>query len=215
MRFLQIRKERETHQIPVLILTAKDLNSEDFERLSADNIQQLVHKGDLDREGLIQMARMVFEGSPWTENNDKDPHISDLTKEQINVQAREKAHRDIPSILIVEDNPDNLFTLKTLLEGHNFTFFEAADGEQGLNMALNREPDLILLDISLPKMDGYEVARRIKENGPTRKIPVIAVTARAMRGERERALASGCDDYISKPIDQDILEQKVAFWIGQ
>jgi CheY-like chemotaxis protein len=96
-----------------------------------------------------------------------------------------------------------------------YRFYEATDGEEGLRMALNREPDLILLDISLPKMDGYEVVKRIKENSSTRKIPVIAVTARAMKGERERALASGCDDYISKPIDQDILEEKVSFWMGQ
>lgn len=211
----QIRKNKATQHIPVLVLTAKDLNSEDFERLSADNIQQLIHKGDLDKEGLLQMARMVFDGSPWTSGPLDNPGQGmDLLIEPKRKDHKEKADRDTPSILIVEDNPDNLFTLKTLL-GHNFDFFEASDGEQGLSMALTREPDLILLDISLPKMDGYEVARRIKENSGTKRIPVIAVTARAMRGERERALASGCDDYISKPIDQDILEEKVSFWMGQ
>lgn len=211
----EIRKHPETHDVPVLVLTAKDLNSEDFERLSTDNIQQLIHKGDLDREGLVEMARMVFDGTPWTETGSGSTAETERKGPGNTAGNANKVKSSEPAVLIVEDNPDNMFTLKTLMGSGTYKFYEAADGEEGLRMALNRVPDLILLDISLPKMDGYEVVKRIKENSSTRKIPVIAVTARAMKGERERALASGCDDYISKPIDQDILEEKVSFWMGQ
>ncbi|MBN1332993.1 MAG: response regulator [Synergistales bacterium] len=210
-----LRRNKETHDIPVLVLTAKELDQDDFERLSSGNVEKLIHKGDIDREGLLLVARQVFNGtSPGggikiaelPEDPASDPVIEETLQGQI------KSHNGITRVLIVEDNPDNLFTLKTIM-GKNYTYLEAMDGEQGLDVALKEIPDIILLDISLPKMDGYEVAKRLKENNRTRKIPIIAVTARAMKGEREKALACGCDDYISKPIDQNVLEEKLSFWI--
>jgi len=215
-----LRSNQETQNIPVLVLTAKDLQQEDFDKLSMSNVEQLIHKGDIDREGLLQVARLVFDldqtsaGIPakvedpqGTEDPSEMPVAEEIGKEK----PLEK-NNGFPRVLIVEDNPDNMFTLKTIM-GKNFSYLEAEDGEQGLDVALREVPDIVLLDISLPKMDGYEVAKRLKENSRTRKIPIIAVTARAMKGEREKAMAFGCDDYISKPIDQDILEEKLKFWI--
>lgn len=205
----EIRRNPATRGVPVLVLTAKDLQSADFERLSIDHVQQLVHKGDLDKDGLVQMARTVFDGF-----SGRQIPLPAKKADPLMVTSRtDKARASRTLILIVEDNPDNLFSLKVLLGPDNFDFLEATNGEEGLETALDRNPDLILLDISLPKMDGYEVARRIKDNRPTRNTPIIAVTARAMMGERERALAAGCDDYISKPVDRDLLTRKVAFWI--
>ena len=106
-----------------------------------------------------------------------------------------------PKILVVEDNQDNRDMVVKVLKFNGYQVIEAVDGEEALEKARAETPDLILLDIYLPKMDGYEVAKRLKGDTGLRGIPVIALTAHAMKGNREQALAAGCDGYISKPID--------------
>ena len=112
-------------------------------------------------------------------------------------------------ILIVEDVELNRDLLVQLLED-DYELVEASDGRQGLEVAGQEKPDLVLLDISLPEMDGYEVAARIRQTDGIESIPIIAVTAHAMAGDEEKALAAGCSDYLSKPIDEDELWSKVA-----
>ena len=112
-------------------------------------------------------------------------------------------------ILYVEDNDDNVFMLKPRLERRGFAVVVAADGESGLRLAGEERPDLILMDLSLPVMDGWEATRRLKEGGATRAIPVIALSAHAMSGDREKALAAGCDDYDTKPVDFRRLLEKI------
>ncbi|HET6522787.1 MAG TPA: response regulator [Geminicoccaceae bacterium] len=112
-------------------------------------------------------------------------------------------------ILYVEDNDDNVFMLKPRLERRGFAVIVAADGESGLRLAGEERPDLILMDLSLPVMDGWEATRRLKEGGATRAIPVIALSAHAMSGDREKALAAGCDDYDTKPVDFRRLLEKI------
>ena len=104
-------------------------------------------------------------------------------------------------ILVVEDNQDNREMVVKVLKFNGYEVIEAVDGEEGIEKAKTEAPALILLDIYLPKMDGYEVAKRLKNDTGLRDIPVIALTAHAMKGNREQALAAGCDGYISKPID--------------
>jgi two-component system cell cycle response regulator DivK len=104
-------------------------------------------------------------------------------------------------ILVVEDNQDNREMVVKVLKFNGYEVIEAVDGEEGIEKAKTEAPALILLDIYLPKMDGYEVAKRLKGDTGLRDIPVIALTAHAMKGNREQALAAGCDGYISKPID--------------
>ena len=104
------------------------------------------------------------------------------------------------TILYIEDNPHNRRLVRRTLERRGYDIIEAADGESGLQMVREMKPPLILLDIGLPKMDGMEVVGRIKADTNLRNIPVIAITASAMHGDRERFLAAGCDDYLSKPI---------------
>ena len=115
------------------------------------------------------------------------------------------------TILVVEDNPDNLITIKAVLQ-NRYEILEATDGEAGLKTALAELPALVLLDMSLPKMDGLEVVRNIKEDENARHIPVIALTARAMKGDREKTIEAGCDDYISKPIDPEKILAKIEKW---
>ena len=112
-------------------------------------------------------------------------------------------------ILIVEDVELNRDLLVQLLED-DYELVEAADGKQGLEVAAREKPDLVLLDISLPEMDGYEVAARIRQTEGIEHIPIIAVTAHAMAGDEDKAIAAGCSDYLPKPIDEDELWSKVA-----
>jgi len=115
-------------------------------------------------------------------------------------------------ILYVEDNDDNVYVVKNRLGRAGFTILVAVDGEQGLAMAVAERPDLILMDLSLPVLDGWETARRLKAAEATRDIPIIALSAHAMAGDRERALAAGCDDYDTKPIDFARLRAKIEAW---
>ncbi len=107
-----------------------------------------------------------------------------------------------PKILIVDDNPQNLELLQIYLEDIDCDSLAAADGEQALDIINNQLPDIVLLDIMMPKMSGFEVCRRIKNNPKTAPIPVIMVTALTELGDIERAIASGTDDFLSKPINK-------------
>ena len=104
-------------------------------------------------------------------------------------------------ILLVEDNDMNRDMLSRRLVHNGYEVLLAMDGQQGVDMALSEHPDLILMDMSLPVIDGWEATRRIKANDSTRRIPVIALTAHAMAGDREKAMEVGCDDYDTKPVE--------------
>jgi two-component system, cell cycle response regulator DivK len=112
-------------------------------------------------------------------------------------------------ILYVEDNEDNVYMLKRRLERAGFEVVVASDGEQGLALAHDQRPDLILMDLSLPVLDGWEATRRLKAAEETRSIPVIALSAHAMPGDREKALEAGCDDYDAKPVNLPSLLAKI------
>ena len=113
-------------------------------------------------------------------------------------------------ILYVEDNDDNVYMLKMrfeLLDG--FEVLVADNGETGIGKAIAEKPDLIVMDLDLPVVDGWEASRRLKGDPATRDIPIIALTAHAMTGSREKALAAGCDDFDTKPVNFDRLLQKI------
>ncbi|HEY7141348.1 MAG TPA: response regulator [Methylomirabilota bacterium] len=112
-------------------------------------------------------------------------------------------------ILYVEDNDDNVYMLRGRLTRAGFTVVVAGDGEQGLALAASETPALILMDLSLPVLDGWEATRRLKASADTGAIPVIALSAHAMEGERTRALEAGCDDFDTKPVDFPRLLEKI------
>ena len=112
-------------------------------------------------------------------------------------------------ILYVEDNEDNIFMLKNRLTRAGHTVVVATDGAQGVAMASSERPDMILMDLSLPVLDGWQATREIKAAADTKHIPVIALTANAMAGDREKALAAGCDDYDTKPVELPRLLGKI------
>lgn len=117
-------------------------------------------------------------------------------------------------ILVIEDNHDNMTLLSDVLGSLDYHVFQALDGETGVAIARREKPDLILMDLSLPRMDGWTATRILKADESLRHIPIIALTAHAMVGDRDRALAAGCDDYISKPINLQLLAVKLQTYLG-
>lgn len=116
-------------------------------------------------------------------------------------------------ILLVEDNELNRDMLSRRLKKRGFEITIAIDGQQGIDMATSGQPDLILLDMSLPVVDGWDAAKALKGNDATMSIPIIALTAHAMAGDKEKALEAGCDDYDTKPVELTRLLEKIGLWI--
>lgn len=194
----RMRSSEATVGIPVLVLTAKDLTRNDLERLSSNNVSQLVQKGDIDREGLLGKARQML-----------GIEVSAGAEPPKTVPPKEIGRK--PVVLVIEDNRDNLTTAQAILN-ESCRVLEAPDGEQGLCLAQDERPDLIFLDISLPGLDGYSVIRLIREDSYVRDIPIIALTARAMIGDKKGLLEAGCDDYLSKPVEPSSLLAMVKKW---
>lgn len=117
-------------------------------------------------------------------------------------------------ILVVEDNPDNRMLITDILTALDFEIIMAIDGEEGLSKAKTEHPDLILMDLSLPHMDGWTVTRTLRADPEFKQVKIVAVSAHAMVGDREKALAAGCDDYIAKPIDMTELAEKLLHYLG-
>jgi CheY-like chemotaxis protein len=116
----------------------------------------------------------------------------------------------MPRILLVEDDEMNRDMLSRRLTRNGYEVLLAVNGQQGADMALSKQPDLILMDLSLPVIDGWEATRRIKADEATRRIPIIALTAHAMAGDREKAMEVGCEDYDTKPVEISRLLAKIA-----
>lgn len=121
----------------------------------------------------------------------------------------------MPKILIIEDNEMNRDILSRHLKRAGFEIISAWNGEEGVRMAGVNSPDLILMDINLPVMDGWEATRLLKGAEDTKRIPIIAVTAHAMAGDRDKIIRAGCDDYIAKPVDIDALLHKIDNLLGE
>lgn len=108
-------------------------------------------------------------------------------------------------ILVIEDNETNLYMMRFLLQENNYQVVEARDGVEGVKLAASEEPDLILMDIQLPLLDGYEATKQIKANEKIKHIPIIALTSYAMVGDKEKTLKAGCNGYMEKPINPETL----------
>jgi two-component system cell cycle response regulator DivK len=116
-------------------------------------------------------------------------------------------------ILIIEDNPDSCDLLKYLLESSGYEVLEAVDGGAGVALALRHNPDMVLCDLQLPVLNGYEVIHQLKADARWRPVPLIAVTAFSMLGDREKALAEGFSDHIAKPIDPEAIIAQLEAWL--
>ena len=118
------------------------------------------------------------------------------------------------SILCIEDNPDNRLLLRRVLQAEGYQVLEAEDARQTLQLLNEHTPDLILMDINMPEIDGYTLTAQLKQSGRTRNVPIIALTANAMTGDREKCLEAGCDGYIQKPINIDHLPVEINYFLS-
>lgn len=196
----RVRSMAWTRDLPVLILTAKELTREERRNLTHNNVRELIQKGALNRAELVERVRALLNtgaGTRPTRPAEPGPVGSEV-------------HH--PTVLIVEDNPDNLLTIEAILEKAEYRLISAGDGPAALAAVAAEVPDLILMDIQLPGMSGLEVTRRLKADPDLAAIPVVALTAKAMKGDREQILAQGCDDYLAKPIDPEALLLAVGKW---
>ena len=191
----QIRGAENSARLPVLILTAKHVTREELSFLKGNHIYQLIQKGDIGRSELLAaIAKMVA-----------PPEELPAPPARPGTRAPRSGQ---PIILVVEDNPDNLRTMRALLQD-SCTLLEAMDGRAGGELARQHLPDLILTDLALPVMDGFALLAAIRADEALCAIPVVAVTASAMKGNREEILARGFDGYLSKPINEELLQKTV------
>ena len=180
-----IRDKEQTAHLPVLILTAKHITKEELKFLKSNNVRQLIQKGNVNSDDLLgAVANLLF------------PETEELKTLQPELQTIEGK----PVVLVVEDNPDNMLSARVILSD-DFTVLEAVNGIEGVSMAKKFKPNLILMDIALPKMDGIEAFKKIRNDPELQHIKIIALTASAMAQEREVVLAHGFDAFIPKPID--------------
>ncbi len=177
------RLRNEGSSAPVVILTGKELSRAEEEQLRA-GMARIITKGGFAIEEVVQEAKRLV------------------------VEHRAIEQARLPRVLYVEDSAQNRDIVRRYLTGE-FELIEAEDGEHGLECAARMSPDLILMDLSLPRLDGWEVTRRIKADERMKAIPVIALTAHASREDQERARKAGCSDYLTKPIERDLLVETI------
>ncbi len=191
-----LQQDEEIKHIPVIILSAIDLTEEEKSKLPP-NVKGILLKGQIDKTQLIKTIReSLYSGISETQLKTKKISSTTLAK-----------------ILIVEDNLDNLFLLKEALKDTNYIIYTAKNGLQAIEQAQKINPDLIIMDMLMPVMDGYEATQRLRKYHQFKNTPIIGLTARAMRGDREKVLAAGCDDYLSKPVDPLLLREKIEEWL--
>jgi len=194
----QIREEKKTENIPVIILTAKYVTKKELSFLTSNNIHQLIQKGDINKDQLLKAVSSMV----CVENEGKN-------------QLKERSVRTLgkPVVLVVEDNSDNMLTIKALLAG-KCEVIEAEDGKIGIEKTYKFHPDLILMDIALPGINGIEALNELRKDTELNNTPIIAVSASAMKGDREKLMSYGFDGYISKPIDDKEFFKMIEEWIG-
>jgi signal transduction histidine kinase/CheY-like chemotaxis protein/HAMP domain-containing protein len=192
-------------RLPVIIHTAKDLNPADEAKLR-NLVESFILKGPESHEQLFDETALFLHR-----------HVEGMPEGQREII--EKARRREPGlagrkVLIVDDDIRNIFSLTGVLEQHDIEVLHAESGREGIAM-LNATPsiDMVLMDVMMPDMDGYETMRQIRSNERFRKLPMIAITAKAMKGDREKCIEAGASEYISKPVDVDQLVSMMRVWL--
>jgi signal transduction histidine kinase/CheY-like chemotaxis protein len=194
-----LRSNESTARVPVLILTAKHVTKAEISFLASNHIYQLIQKGDVKKSALLKQISSMLDHR-LQDDQVIESHSAKPDADRID---RKLKHSNTPLVLIVEDNADNLLTIKALLSDEYKTL-EAMDGKSGVELARRYKPDLILMDIALPVMNGLQALTAIREYEDLRHIPIIAVTASVMKGNREEILQYGFDGFVAKPINHTI-----------
>jgi CheY-like chemotaxis protein len=200
MNICKFARERQM-KIPIIVYTGKQLSTDEEKNLKkfADRIIiKTVHS-----ENRLMDELMLFLHQTQKENIDQ-PESSDISRRPKRLSNR--------IVLVVDDDIKNVFVLSTALEEHGAKVIDAQNGQEALDILGDKTIDLVLMDIMMPVMDGYTAIKKIRENPQTKNLPVIALTAKALKEDREKCIAAGADDYLAKPVDYDMLIGLVEAW---
>ena len=201
----KIKENPEIARIPVVIYTGKELDQDEEERLQqyADSI---IIKGARSPERLLDETTLFLHRVEKNLPKEQQEILSTL-------HSRESAFQN-RTILLVDDDMRNVFALSSVLEEYGLEIVVARNGLESLEkLAAHPEIDLVLMDIMMPEMDGYEAMRRIRSDPKQRSLPIIALTAKAMRGDRDKCLKAGASDYLAKPVDPEKLVSLLRVWL--
>jgi HAMP domain-containing protein/CheY-like chemotaxis protein/GAF domain-containing protein len=201
----KIQKEPALHDIPVIVYTGKDLSADEQLRLKA-MAKSIVVKDVQSPERLLDETALFLHRVVTTLPPEKQRMLGRLHNSTEVLKGR--------TVLVVDDDARNIFALTSLLEGHDMDVLSATNGRQAIEMVQsNPAVDMVLMDIMMPEMDGYETMRQIRTNPRFRTLPIVALTAKAMRGDREKCLDAGASDYIAKPVHTDQLLSLMRVWL--
>jgi PAS domain S-box-containing protein len=203
----EITKKDCFRNIPLLLLTAMDISPDQQNRLKQANVRDVILKGQIDRDFFLNKIKAALESST--------PTTHPSPGEKMPITPTQGEGREGVKVLIVEDQPDNLFLFKEALRPGGYAIYTATNGQEAVEVAQREKPDIILMDIQMPGMDGYETTRRIQAIPEMAAVPIIALTARAMKGEKEKAIEEGCSDYLAKPVSPAAVLKKVEEWLGK
>ena len=172
----------------------------------------------LARQGVVRHAesldRLLEETTLFLHRAESD--LSERQRESLSILRHTDPMLHGKKVLVVDDDVRNIFALTTVLEQHNLQVVHAENGRAGIDMLLNtRDVDGVLMDIMMPEMDGYETMRAIRQIAEFKTLPIIAVTAKAMKGDRAKCIAAGASDYITKPVDLDQLFSVLRVWLAR
>jgi len=203
----ELQKRDDLKDLPVIILTAADL-TEDEKKEFGENVKGIIIKGQIDKNALLFEINKILYG----------PGAGRTTCRQAAEEKEKKPEKPEKTwqakILIAEDNSDNLILFKEILRPPDYKIYVAKNGQEAVDVAVKEKPDLILMDMQMPVMDGLKATKRIREMEELKDIPIIGLTARAMKGDREKVLAAGCSDYLSKPVIPKNLLMMVKKWLA-
>ncbi len=211
-----LKANERTNRIPVAVYTARDLLPEEESRIRRHAAKVFLKNPLEPNRMLSDIAEMLSAAPTSSADGGEETRGASLSNASIVAEQEQGAasEDDMMTILIVEDDPANQYTLEVMLKSEGYQVLVACNGREGIEKALSLQPDLILMDMMMPVMGGHEATRTLKDNPEASDIPVIALTAAAMAGDREKALAAGCDDYISKPVDRPHLIERIEHWLG-
>ncbi len=203
----RIKADPRHRRLPVIVYTGRDLTDDDRARL--DGLAQTVIMKD-----VTTMERLLDETAMFLHR--VEANMPERKQRVLRRLAKQDPHLADRTVLVVDDDVRNIFALTSLLEGHKMNVQYAENGRSAIaKLEENPTIDVVLMDIMMPEMDGYEAMRRIRERTEWRNLPVIALTAKAMKGDREKALEAGASDYITKPVDTDQLLSLLRVWLYQ
>jgi len=201
----RIKADPQNRRLPVIVYTGRELTEEDKQRLHG-LAQTVIVKDVTTMERLLDETALFLHRVEANLPERKQRVLRRLAKNDPQLAER--------TVLVVDDDLRNIFALTSLLEGHKMNVIYAENGKRALaKLEENPTIDVVLMDIMMPEMDGYEALRRIRERGEWKELPVIALTAKAMKGDREKCLEAGASDYITKPVDADQLLSLLRVWL--